>query len=629
MTAKPLRILIVDDSPVDRESYRRLLRRGGGQDYEFLETASGAEGLALARSGRPDCILLDYRLPDLDGLDFLAQLPLDPRGAGEPPPPPVIVLTGQGNEAVAVEVMKGGAQDYLAKDALSAETLGHAVTRALENARLRAEVERRGSELARANAELRREIAERERAEREILLAQAALEVQVRERTAELSRANAELTREVAERRRAETERAELLRRERAARRQAEEANRVKDEFLATLSHELRTPLNAILGWAQILRQGTPTAEQVARGLSTIERNARVQAQLIAELLDVSRVLTGNLRLEMRPVALPQVIDAALDSVRPAAAAKGIALRLDLDRLVPVILGDATRLQQVVWNLLSNAVKFTPRDGRVEVRLAAADDEVRIEVRDNGIGIAPAFLPYAFDRFRQADSSTTRAHGGLGLGLSIARQLVELHGGTVQVASEGEGRGATFLVRLPVQCGSLAGRPAAEAEGPASALDPGPDAPTAPGGADPADLPDGLLAGVAVLVVDDEPDARDMLVTILAAAGARVEAAAAAAEALAALSRGLPDVLVSDIAMPGVDGYELIRQVRARGPGQGAEIPAAAVTAYARSDDRAQALAAGFHAHLAKPLDPFELVQTVAELAGREAAAAAGAGPGA
>jgi signal transduction histidine kinase len=611
MAGAALRILIVDDTPEDRETYRRLLRQGGEHEYDFLETGSGAEGLALALAERPDCVLLDYRLPDLDGLELLTQLPLGGRTDGQAPPP-VIVLTGQGNEAVAVEAMKAGAQDYLVKDAISAQSLSRAVANALENARLRGEVDRRRAELSLANAELRREIAERERAERELHDTHAALEVLVRERTAELSRANAELKYEIAERRRAEGERAGLLVREREARRQAEEANRIKDEFLATLSHELRTPLSAILGWVQILRLGKPAPEAVARGLAAIERNAGVQAQLIAELLDVSRIITGNLRLELQAVELAQVIDAALDSVRPAALAKGIELHPALDRQVAVVMGDATRLQQVVWNLLSNAVKFTPREGRVEVRLAGSRGEVRIEVSDNGIGIAPAFVPFVFDRFRQADSTTTRAHGGLGVGLSIVRHLVELHGGTVRVESAGEGQGATFLVRLPVQGLRMAAQGADR-----TAADPGtPRGQAAPDAEETRRVwPSSLLAGVAVLVVEDEPDTREVMASALAAAGARVEATASTAEALAALARSLPDVLVSDIAMPGEDGYELIRQVRARGAGRGAELPAAAVTAYAREEDRALALAAGFQAHLAKPFDPMELIRMVARLA--------------
>ncbi|MDP9121116.1 MAG: response regulator, partial [Acidobacteriota bacterium] len=501
--ARPvLRILIVDDSPEDRLIYRRLLAQDREHEYLFLETDNGEEGLGLTRTERPDCLLLDYRLPDLDGLEFLSRLPAE---AGELPPP-VIVLTGQGNEAVAVQAMKSGAQDYLLKDSISAQGLHRAVHNALEKVALRGKVLERTAELSRANTELKREMAERERAERQLQETHAALEVLVRERTAELSRANAELKREIAERKRAEEERALLLVRERQARRQAEEANRVKDEFLATLSHELRTPLNAILGWAQILRTGTPDAATTERALEKIERNARAQAQLIAELLDVSRIITGNLRLEMSPVELPRLIEAAFDSVAPAAEAKGITVRLALDPLAPMVLADPSRLQQVVWNLLSNAIKFTPRDGCVEVRLAPAGREVRIAVSDTGMGIAADFLPYVFDRFRQADSTTTRRFGGLGLGLAIVRHLVELHGGTVEVESQGEGQGTMFTVLLPVQ-GTFA-QPAPRQ--PAAAA-----TPREPRAAD-------TLAGLLVLVVEDEEDIRNLLRSVLELEGYEV-----------------------------------------------------------------------------------------------------------
>jgi signal transduction histidine kinase len=436
--APPLSILIVDDSAEDRETYRRLLSQDREHTYAFRETEMGEEGLALAHAELPDCILLDYRLPDVDGVEFLAQLGADGLRCA------VIVLTGQGSEQVAVRAMKNGAQDYLIKDALTREGLCRAVLHAIERVALRRKVEER-------TAELEREIGERRRAEEALQAMYAELETLVHHRTVELSIANLELKREIRERERAEAEKADLLVREQEARRQAEEANRTKDEFLATLSHELRTPLNAMLGWAQLLRTGSLDSATSGRALETIERNARIQAQLISDLLDVSRIITGKLRLDLQVIELPLVLEAVLDTVRPAADAKGLQLAVDIDPAVPAVRGDGDRIQQIVWNLLSNAIKFTPAGGRVDVALARRNGGMELSVCDSGIGIRPEFLPYVFDRFRQAESTITRTHGGLGLGLSIVRHLVELHGGTVEVESPGEGGGATFTVRLPAQ----------------------------------------------------------------------------------------------------------------------------------------------------------------------------------
>ena len=578
MNEAPIRLLIVDDSPEDRELYRRLLAQDREHAYELLEAETGEEGLALARERSPDCLLLDYRLPDVDGLEFLARLPAETLV-------PVIVLTGQGSEAVAVEAMKSGAQDYLLKGSVTPDRLQHAVQNAIEKVALRRKVEERTAELAEANAALRRMYDD--------------LEELVEQRTAQLSVANEDLKREIRVREWAEQERARLLVLEQQARKQAEEANRTKDEFLATLSHELRTPLNAILGWVQVLRSGKLDPTAAARALETIERNARVQAQLIADLLDVSRIITGKLRLDFKPVDLRRIIDAALDSVRPAADAKGIQLEVSIAPLASPVLGDADRLQQVIWNLLSNSIKFTSRGGRVEVRLREADANAVIRVSDTGIGIRPDFLPYVFDRFRQAEGSITRTHGGLGLGLSIVRHLIELHGGTAEVESEGEGEGATFTVRLPLR--------AELAEDPLDSTAVGQSLFSRPD----------LLSGVRVVVVEDEADTRELLVMALQQCGAEVAAYGSAAEALAALDRAVPDVLLSDIGMPVQDGYDLIHKLRARGPGRGGDVPAAALTAYARAEDRLRALEAGYQTHLAKPVDPSELISTVARLAGR------------
>ena len=381
--------------------------------------------------------------------------------------------------------------------------------------------------------------------------------------------------------------------------REAQEANRMKDQFLATLSHELRTPLNAIVGWVQILREGAFDEKVKARAVETIGRNAKVQKQLIEDMLDVSRIVSGKLQLDVRPVELHRVIEAAADSVRPAADAKEITLDLDLDHAAGPVQGDPDRLQQVVWNLLSNAIKFTPRGGRVTVRLRGVAEWAEIVVEDTGIGIPAEHLDRIFERFSQVDASSTRTHRGLGLGLAIVRHLVELHGGTVEASSAGTDRGSTFVVHLPLQVD----RPEEESVGSA--------APSAEGAAAPANP----LAGVSVVVVDDEEDARVLLGTLLRRMGAAVRIAGSADEALTLVERERPDVLLSDIEMPGEDGYTLIRRLRMLPAGRGSDVPAAAVTAYARAEDRERALAAGFQRHVAKPIEPESLADLVLELA--------------
>ncbi|HEX8070700.1 MAG TPA: PAS domain S-box protein [Pyrinomonadaceae bacterium] len=394
-------------------------------------------------------------------------------------------------------------------------------------------------------------------------------------------------------------ERARLYETEQRLRAEAEAANRLKDEFLATVSHELRTPLTAIVGWAGMLRGGQFDPLTTARAVETIERNAKAQAQIIEDLLDVSRIITGKLSLDARAAELGSIIEAAVEAVRPAAAVKGLTLKTDIARAVGAVWGDPTRLQQVLWNLLTNAVKFTPPGGEVCVRLARAGAHLRIVVTDTGQGISPDFLPYVFDRFRQADGSITRRHGGLGLGLAIVRHLIDMHGGTVAAASAGEGRGATFTVELPLM--------AAADETPRL---------TGAGGADQSVKTPPSLEGVQVLVVDDEPDALLLLTTIIEQRGARVVAVTSAAEALTALKEFQPDVLVSDIGLPGVDGYALMRQVRALDAQAGGRVPAVALTAYAREEDRLRALLAGYQVHLAKPINPAELLVVLSGLAG-------------
>ncbi|HTF38401.1 MAG TPA: response regulator [Blastocatellia bacterium] len=401
---------------------------------------------------------------------------------------------------------------------------------------------------------------------------------------------------------------ARLLIREENARAEAEAANRLKDEFLATVSHELRTPLNSILGWAQLMRTGTLDGSSSARALMTIERNTKTLAQIIEDLLDVSRIITGKLRLDVRPVELDSVVEAALEAIRPATDAKNILLEVSLDAGVGAVSGDSGRLQQIVWNLLSNAIKFTPSGGQVSVKLERVASGARITVSDSGEGIGEEFLPYVFDRFRQADSTFARMHGGLGLGLAIVRHLVELHGGSVGADSQGKGEGATFTVSFPL----LAPERNADAQ-PGPLVDSG-----QPSLDEPKDL-----AGLSVMIVDDEHDARELLVAMLELRGASVIAVSSAAEALETLSNATngsrPDVLVSDIGMPGQDGFDLIAMVRSMGPERGGDIPAIALTAYASEADRARVLAAGFQRHVAKPVEPSSLATAVASLARRTA----------
>jgi signal transduction histidine kinase/ActR/RegA family two-component response regulator len=385
----------------------------------------------------------------------------------------------------------------------------------------------------------------------------------------------------------------------------AREADRVKDEFLAVLSHELRTPLNAIVGYARLLRSGVLAGEKAERGLETLERNATSLTQIVEDVLDVSRIVSGKIRLDVQPVDLPLVVHNAVGTVQPAADAKGVRLQTIVDPRVGPVSGDPDRLQQVVWNLLSNAVKFTPKQGRVQLRLERVDSHVEIVVSDTGIGIRPSFLPHVFERFRQADATTTRQTGGLGLGLSIVRHIVEMHGGSVEVASQGEGQGATFRVQLPVMIVHHDRRPGAH-EHPTARR-------TAPLGAL------GGLAGVRVLAIDDEEDALGLLRVVLETAGAEVVTESSAAAALARVGEVKPDVLVVDLGMPQMNGFEFIARIRDAANADVRDIPAAALTAFARSDDRTKALKSGFEMHLAKPVDPGELVASVATLVRRTA----------
>ena len=449
---------------------------------------------------------------------------------------PVVMFTGTGGEEVAVEAMKSGLDDYVIKNAHHFVRLPAALRSALDRAADRRAARAAGEEMAR------------------------------------------------------------LLERERAAREAAEAASLMKDEFLATLSHELRTPLNAIVGWASLMRTGTLEGARLQQALDSIVRNARAQARLIDDLLDVSAIISGKMSLEMRPVDLGAVIKAALDSVGPTAAAKRIHLELILAPAPPPVSGDPDRLQQVVWNLLANGVKFTPEGGTVRVRLDRDGGQALISVEDTGPGIDEAFLPHVFEPFRQADGSITRNHGGLGLGLAIVRRLVELHGGSVRAESAA---GARFEVRLPLR----SEEPERRAHETFAGRSPGMECPP-------------NVPGLHILVVDDEADARDLTVTLLQRCGAKVHAVASAAEAMRALRELRPDVLLCDIAMPGEDGYNLIRRIRALPAEEGGRTPAAALTAHARAEDRRRTLLAGFNLHVPKPVDPEELLAVVASLGG-------------
>jgi len=391
-------------------------------------------------------------------------------------------------------------------------------------------------------------------------------------------------------------ENARLLARETEARAEAEESNRLKDEFLATVSHELRTPLTAILGWARMLDSENLDVEQKRRALKTIQRNAKAQAEIVNDILDVSRIITGNLYLNLEPTELRPVLEAAINAVRPTAEAKRIQIETRFGDEPALVSADAHRMQQVVWNLVSNAVKFTPAGGRVRVKTYKAAGYVNLEVSDTGQGITSDFLPHVFERFRQADSSTTRLHGGLGLGLAIVRHLVEIHGGSVRVHSEGTGKGATFTVALPLLVdGATSFPPSTRSE------DLKPESPRE-------------LRGVRVLLVDDDAGTREIISAVLNERQADVTAVASAREALIEVNRGRPDVLISDIAMPVEDGYKLIEQVRELFPPDAVTVPAIAITAYAREEDRSRALAAGYQTYLPKPIEPAELVAAIAAL---------------
>jgi signal transduction histidine kinase len=521
-------ILSVDDNETSRYAIARTLRQSG---FRVIEAGTGADALRRAHEDTPDLILLDVKLPDIDGFEVCRRLKDDPATA----PIPVLQITATYSSMEHwAQALNAGADGYLTHPAEPMVLV--ATVRALLRAR------------------------EAERALRE--------------------------------------------------------ANRLKDDFLATLSHELRTPLNAIVGWAHVLRTPNLAPAVTARAVESIQRNAEAQTRLVADILDVSRIVTGKLRIESRRVDLGRVVEAAVETVRPSAVARQLSLEVTTDADVSVQ-GDPSRLQQIAWNLLSNAVKFTPAGGTVRVIVRRQPTNVQLVVEDTGIGIEPAFIPFVFDRFRQADASMTRTVSGLGLGLALVHDLVQMHGGTVRAESGGPDQGSRFTVSLPEALPSEP--PAASAAAPtqAAAEPPAPvsSAVTVPAPG-PVAPPKGgpILAGLRVLLVDDDADFLESLDVALQNQGAQVVCAASAKAARAAMDKALPDVVVSDLGMPEEDGYGLIRDLRARPADQGGTVPAIALTAYVADHDRDQSLAAGFQLHLGKPMDPGLLVQAIADV---------------
>jgi PAS domain S-box-containing protein len=630
-------VLVVDDEVSNRYAIARVLNQAG---YRVVEAGTGDEALRALRAERPDLVVLDVRLPDISGYEVCRRIKEDPETAS------VLVLQVSAtfvNSRDAVRSLEGGADSYLT------QPVEPPVLIATVGALIRL---RRAEEALRESESRHRQLFERTPLPawvfdegslsilavndtavlrygytREEFLAmtigdlllpgevdsfkaralsdvqghlgvwrhhtkdESALEVELTAAPIRFGdyRARILLATDVTERRRVEQTRAELLSRERLARAQAEEANRAKDDFLATLSHELRTPLNAMLGWVNLLQTGKLDPQTAKRGLDAIDRNSRIQGQLIEDLLDVSRIITGKLVLERHVIDLVDVAQAAAEALRAPAVARQLDLTITADVAPIHVEADFGRLQQMVSNLVSNAIKFTDPGGRVAIRIECRGQEAVLEVSDTGRGIRPEFLPYVFEKFRQADTSTARSHAGLGLGLAIVRRLVELHSGTVEAASEGEGRGATFTVRLPLAVPGRAQSVGAEDKTESVSLE-----------------------GVRVLVVDDDADSLKLAAVALEQYGARVTTARSGGEALEAMTVELPDVLVSDLGMPGLDGLQLMREIRSR---KGGSVPALALTAYAMEADAERTRAAGYTMHLSKPLDPQRLAVAVSRLA--------------
>ncbi|HZS08495.1 MAG TPA: response regulator [Blastocatellia bacterium] len=662
MTA-PVRILNVEDDPLDTEIIGAVLKRDG-LDCELDRVETRDEFLAALGRGGFDLILSDFSLPSFDGLSALAIR------QERCPDAPFILISGTIGEEAAIRAFELGATDYVLKQRL--ERLTPSVHRALREAAEHAERMRAEADLRLAHQRLRFHIENsplaviewdsdlrvrywspqaerlfgwnfeevRGRSPREWPLVHEEDAEIVHQDIARLLEGRAardiaenrnytrdgsviwcqwynsalldesgrlvsilSLALDITERKRSEEERSQLLAREQAAREAAEMANRAKDEFLAAVSHELRTPLTPVLGWLRLVRTGGLAPEAAAGALEKIERNVRAEVRLVEDLLDVSSIITGKLRVDMRPLEPAPVIEAAINSMRPAAEAREITLVQRLEPDTGLISGDQDRLRQILWNLLSNALRFTPQGGRVEVRLERVQSHIEIFVSDNGQGISAEFLPFVFDRFRQADASLTRVHGGLGLGLAIVRHLVELHGGTVHAESAGPGAGATFSIKLPLIIGPHeTGRTKRRPEALAGTLAAGSKI---------------RLDGLRVLAVDDDPDTLEVLSYVLQQGGADVRTAISVDEALEIFRGERPDILISDLGLPERDGYDLIAAVRELEGAQEKQTPAIALTAYTRVEDRLRVLGAGFQMHIPKPVEPAELLAVVASLTGR------------
>jgi PAS domain S-box-containing protein len=667
-------ILLVDDHPENLLALEAIL---GGLGQHLVRANSGPEALRCLLNQDFAVILLDVQMPGMDGFETATLIRNRPRSQHTP----IIFLTAYStNDKQMFQGYALGAVDYLFKP-INPDILASKVAVFVDLFKKTEEVKRQAAELSAVNAELRESeerfrslsacspvgifltdmegrctytnpyfqsicglsyeeslgdgwlksvhpedreqvmadwsdwtLANRAYSHEFRVQTPEGIVHQVHVRASPMRSAKDELIghvgtlEDITDRKQAEEARAQIIR-EQAARIEAEAANRMKDEFLATLSHELRTPLNSVLGWARLLRTRTFDAATMARALETIERNAQSQAQMIEDILDVSRIIRGKLQLNLRPITLIPVIEAAIDAVRPSVEAKLLQVETCLDPALERVVGDPDRLQQIIWNLLTNAIKFTPEGGKIEVRSCLAGSYAQIQVKDTGMGITKDFLPYVFDRFRQADGGTTRQHGGLGLGLAIVHHLVQLHQGNIYADSEGEGKGATFTLELmlpgnmPSKSSRLKQKKLA-ADSEPSLRQPPPENST-------------MLSGLQVLLVDDELDVRELLTTVIEGSGGKVIAAASVQEAMAALDRMQPDILVSDIGMPLEDGYTLIQKVRNRETQGGRCLPAVALTAYAREEDCEAAIASGFQMHMSKPVDTSQLVMVLASLAGR------------
>jgi PAS domain S-box-containing protein len=658
MEASKTTILNVDDNEAGLYAKSRALRLAG---FEVHEATTGEDALRLAYELKPQLVLLDVRLPDVSGIEVCRRIKTDPSIDFM-----LVIQTSATFTEVRDRVrgLEGGADAYLTEPIEAEELIANirailrlrkaeqqvvereawlkTVMNSIVDAVITTDLEGRVTSInpvaqevvgwteaeaeGRPLTEVFRVISEQTRqpsenpvikvlrggsseglADQDVLATRDGRERPIEHSASPIKDQRGNFIgvvlvfRDITERKRMEKRREQSLKSEQESRRRAEEASRLKDEFLATVSHEIRTPLNHILGWTAMLRSGKLQPDKTQKAYDSIERNAQTQGRLIDDLLDVSRIVSGKLLIEPRRIEIAKVVEAAAESVSLAAEEKGVNVKTILDPEAGMISGDPGRLEQAIGNLLTNAIKFTPKNGHVELRLTPVDSQIKISVSDDGKGISPDFLPHVFDHFRQEDVTAGRRRGGLGLGLAIVRHLVELHGGSVRVESEGEGRGATFTITLPVAAAQET--PSGEARGESII------------GESPAGLPS--LNGVRVLLVDDQAEARDQITFALVGNGAEVRTAASSAEGFSTLGEWRPDVILSDIAMPGEDGYTFIRKVRNLSEEGGGTIPAATLTAYVGSNERLKSFEAGYQAHITKPVEWSELITIIASLAGR------------